>query len=115
MEGLASGPSMAKRWDSRLKHCRMIIPVGFGSPLYRFMISNLILNFSPKRIVLGGGVPQHSGLIEKVRVYVQLQINGYVRSPKILEQIDQLIVSPALGNQAGVMGAIALAKSLPGM
>jgi fructokinase len=73
------------------------------------MVSNLLLNFSPRRIILGGGVPQHIGLIDKVRKNVQKQINGYVKSPQVLENIDRLIVPPALGNQAGVMGAIALA------
>jgi fructokinase len=44
-----------------------------------------------------------------VRLNVKKQINGYVRSQKVIEQIDQFIVPPALGNRAGVMGAIALA------
>jgi fructokinase len=37
-------------------------------------------------------------------------LNGYVQSPQILESMDQYIVPPALGNQAGVLGAIALAQ-----
>ena len=74
-----------------------------------FLISNLMLNFSPKRVVLGGGVPQHTGFIPKVRKLVQQQLNGYIQSPKVTETIEGLIVPPALGNQAGVMGAIALA------
>jgi fructokinase len=110
LEGLATGPSMAKRWGQPAETLPDDHPGWDLEAKYLgYMISNLILNFSPKRIVLGGGVPQHAGLIDKVRKNVQQQINGYVRSPKVLEQIDQLIVPPALGNQAGVMGAIALA------
>jgi fructokinase len=45
---------------------------------------------------------------------VQRQLNAYVRSPKILDQIDEFIVPPALGSRAGVLGAIALAKALSG-
>jgi predicted NBD/HSP70 family sugar kinase len=52
------------------------------------LISNLVLNFSPKRIVLGGGVPQHTGLIEKIRADVERQLNANVRSPKVLDHID---------------------------
>lgn len=115
MEGLASGPSMANRWGQPAETLPNDHPGWDLEARYiAYMISNLILNFSPKRVVLGGGVPQHFGLIEMVRTYVQQQINGYVRSPKVLENIDQLIVSPALGNRAGVMGAIALAISLTG-
>jgi fructokinase len=39
-------------------------------------------------------------------------LNGYVQSPAILEQIDRYIVPPGLGNQAGVLGAIALGQQL---
>jgi fructokinase len=45
---------------------------------------------------------------------VQQQLSGYIQSPKITEHIDELIVPPAMGSQAGVMGAIALAKSIGG-
>jgi fructokinase len=110
MEGLASGPAMAARWGQAAETLPDNHPAWELEAKYlAYMISNLILNFSPKRVVLGGGVPQHAGLIEKIRINVQEQINGYVRSPKILEHIDDYIVPPALGNRAGVMGAIALA------
>jgi fructokinase len=110
MEGLASGPAMAARWGKPAETLSDDHPGWDLEAKYlAYMISNLILNFSPQCIVLGGGVPQHNGLIEKIRSNVKQQINGYVRSPRVLEQIDRYIVPPALGNRAGVMGAIALA------
>jgi fructokinase len=36
-------------------------------------------------------------------------LNGYIQLPVILERIDEYIVPPALGDRAGVLGAIALA------
>ncbi len=115
MEGLASGPAMAKRWGQPAETLPDDHPGWDLEAWYLgYMISNLIFNFSPKRIVLGGGVPQHSGLIEKVRKNIQQQLNGYIRSPKILEKIDELIIPPTLGSQAGVMGAIALAIAQTG-
>ena len=36
-------------------------------------------------------------------------INGYVQSPTLLAGIDSYIVPPGLGNQAGLLGAVALA------
>jgi fructokinase len=112
MEGLASGPSMAKRWGQPAETLPDDHPGWDLEAKYiGFLISNLLLNFSPKRVILGGGVPQHAGFIPKVRKLVQQQLNGYIQSPKVTETIDELIVPPALGSQAGVMGAIALART----
>jgi hypothetical protein len=41
-------------------------------------------------------------------------LNGYVQSPKVVQGIDRYIVPPALGNRAGVLGAIALAMDCLG-
>ncbi|BCY16781.1 fructokinase [Leptolinea sp. HRD-7] len=112
LEGLASGPSMAKRWGQPAETLPDDHPGWDLEAKYiGFLISNLLLNFSPKRIVLGGGVPQHTGFIPKVRKLVQQQLNGYIQSTRVTETIEDLIVSPTLGSQAGVMGAIALAKT----
>jgi len=46
-----------------------------------------------------------------LRRQVQALLNGYVRSPVILDGIDRYIVPPGLGNRAGVLGAIALAQA----
>jgi fructokinase len=73
---------------------------------------NYILTLSPKKIILGGGVMQREFLFPKVRNRVRDLLNGYVSSKIVLEQIDQYILPPALGNQAGSMGAIALAMQL---
>jgi fructokinase len=55
---------------------------------------------------------QREFLFPKVRNRVRELLNGYVSSKAVLEQIDQYIVPPGLGNQAGSMGAIALAMQL---
>ena len=72
-------------------------------------VVNLICTLSPQRIVLGGGVMTQPQLFPLIRGEVQHLLNGYVQAPAILEQIDQYIVPPALGSQAGIAGAIALA------
>lgn len=51
-------------------------------------------------------------LLPMVRRNVQQLLNGYISVPAILEQIDQYIVPGRLGNRAGVLGAIALAKEM---
>jgi fructokinase len=39
-------------------------------------------------------------------------LNGYVENESLLKNIDGYIVPPALGNQSGSLGAIALAQML---
>jgi fructokinase len=73
-------------------------------------LNNTICSLSPKRIVLGGGVMGHSGLISLVQQKVLKLLNNYIHSPAIIEHIDQYIVLPSLGNRSGVLGAIALAR-----
>jgi fructokinase len=55
---------------------------------------------------------QREFLFPKVRNKVLELLNGYVSSKSLLENIDEYIVSPGLGNQSGSMGAIALAMQL---
>ena len=43
-----------------------------------------------------------------VRKEVQRLLNGYVSHKMILENIDEYIVPPALGEDPGIMGAIKL-------
>jgi fructokinase len=47
-----------------------------------------------------------------IRARVQALLNGYIVHEAILTRIDDYIVPPALGGQAGVLGAVALARDL---
>ncbi len=112
-EGLASGPAIQKR----LGATGATVPE--GDPFWNIeadyiasALMNYILTLSPKKIILGGGVMQREFLFPKVRNRVRELLNGYVSSKVLLEQIDQYIVPPGLGNQSGSMGAIALAMQL---
>ncbi len=72
--------------------------------------ADFVCTLSPQRIVVGGGVMKQAQLFPRVRAQVQKLLNGYVHSPEILERIDNYIVPPALGDRAGVLGALALAE-----
>ena len=110
-EGLASGPAMSKRWGQPAETLPDDHPAwNVEAHHIALALANLILNYSPRRIVLGGGVMQHEGLFPLVRGKAQRFLNGYVHSPQILESIDQYIIPPGLGHQSGVLGAIALAR-----
>ena len=49
-----------------------------------------------------------------IRTKLQAVLNGYIVSPALDEGIDNYIVPPLLGDDAGVCGAIALAQQAIG-
>ncbi len=110
LEGLASGPAIARRWGQPAETLPPDHPAWELEANYiALALANLMYSFSPKRIVLGGGVMNKPGLHEAVRRKVQQWTNGYLQSRAILESIEAYIVLPALGNRSGVLGAIAMA------
>ena len=50
-------------------------------------------------------------LFPRIRAQVLALLNGYIQAPEILERITDYVVPPALGGDAGVLGAIALAAT----
>ena len=111
-EGLASGPAIEKR----LGLTGAFIPEDdsyweIEADYIASALMNFILILSPKKIILGGGVMQREFLFPKIRRRVRELLNGYVSSKSVLENIEKYIVPPALGNQSGSLGAIALAMS----
>jgi fructokinase len=111
LEGLAAGPALEERWGQRGEMLPADHPAWLLEADYlAFGLVNIICILSPQRIVLGGGVMQQPQLLPLVRRRVQELLNGYLPVPAILDQIDDYIVPPGLGNRAGVLGAIALAQ-----
>lgn len=110
LEGLAAGPAIQYRWHTPSES----LPAGhpawdLEAEYIAQALQSFVLTLSPQRIILGGGVMNHPGLIKKVRVLTRAKLNHYVDSPAIEDAIDQYIVPPQLGNRAGVLGAVALA------
>lgn len=113
LEGLASGFSMSKRWGQEPETLPEDHPGwDLEAEYIALAVVNLIYAYSPKRIILGGGVSQHSGLHQEVRNKVPGFLNGYVQSAMLLERMDEYIQPPALGNRSGGLGAIAMARAL---
>jgi len=113
LEGLASGASMAARWRTNPEKLPNNHPAwNLEEDYLAQMCLNLTLMFSPQRIILGGGVPQHDGLLAIIRPKFQSLLNKYLVSPLFSGKIDSYIVPPMLGHHAGIFGAIALAHTL---
>lgn len=113
-EGLATGPSLEARWKMKPETIPADHPAWDLEAYYiARALHSVITILSPQRIILGGGVMQQEFLMPKIRSLVQESLNGYVASETIVKEIDQYIVSPGLGKQAGVLGSLALAICPP--
>lgn len=110
LEGLASGPAIEKRWGTSAKqlgedHQAWQLQADYLS----LAVVNLVCTLSPQRVILGGGVMHQQFLLPMIRERTLKLLNNYVQSPAILDHIDSFIVTPGLGDKAGILGSLALA------
>ena len=109
-EGLAAGPAIEERWGERGETLPPDHPAWALEAQYlAYGLVNIILVAAPQRLIMGGGVMSQAALFPAISGKVQELLNGYLRVPEVMAEIDGYIVPPALGNRAGVLGAIALA------
>lgn len=108
-EGLASGKALHERLGKPAE------TIAADHPAWQLEIdyigqalANIILVLSPRIIILGGGVMNNIFLFTGIRKKVREILNNYVQTREIMENIDQYIVPPQLGGDAGVLGSIAL-------
>ena len=114
-EGMAAGPAIEARWQTKGQELTSDHPAWELEAHYiALALRSVICMMSPQRIILGGGVMDQPQLFPLVRQKTVKSLNGYVQSPAIVNNIDRYIVPPALGNQAGVLGAIALGMQTVG-
>jgi len=112
LEGLASGPAMAARWGAPAESLDETHPAWTLEARYLALaLHNVVCTLSPQRIVVGGGVMAQPALLPLVRHELTKLLNGYVQTPDILQRIDEYVATPALGDRAGVAGALVLAAA----
>ena len=107
LEGMAAGPAIEKRLG--VKGQNLLADDSFWQ-IEAFYLAqcayNTTLMFSPDRIIFGGGVMKQEHMKKKVQdKFVEL-INGYVEIPPI----DSYIITPELGDNAGIIRGLALAR-----
>lgn len=111
LEGLATGPSLKKRWE--VNSALDLPPDHPGWDLEAYYLSQALANYtlilSPQRIIIGGGVMRQQHLLPKIRQQMVKWINGYVENPT-LSDLDNYVVAPALSENTGVCGGIALGQ-----
>jgi fructokinase len=112
LEGLSAGPAIQKRFGRPAKDLPDDDPFWPLEAHYLALaVEAFILMYSPRKIILGGGIMQRPFLFDMIRPEVRGLLNGYVQSPVLLDHMDEYIVPPGLGTQSGILGAIALAAS----
>ena len=110
-EGLAAGPALQGRWGQPAANLAPDHPAWQLEAHYLALaLAGFICTLSPQRIVMGGGVMQQTHLLPLIHEQVREELNGYVQTAEILEEIERYIVLPELETRAGILGALALAQ-----
>nr|WP_144096868.1 ROK family protein [Croceicoccus sediminis] len=109
-EGLLSGPALLERLPVHPGELAADDPAWcpVASDLAE-LLAQLILTFSPQRILVGGGVTNRQPhLLDKARACIPEILAGYLTDIDTA-RLDDMIRAPALGDRAGPAGALALA------
>lgn len=108
-EGLASGPALEQRWGQPAATLPPDHPAWDLQAHYLALaVVNYVLTLAPQKIILGGGVMHTTHLWPRLRAAVRTLLNGYLPAGRF--DPDAALVPPALGDRAGVLGALALAE-----
>jgi fructokinase len=111
-EGLASGRAIEARWGRPAASLDGDQAVWALEARYLALgLVSVMCVLSPERIVMGGGVAHHDGLLTLVQRDVLTLMNGYLEASAVSDDIADYITLPGLGLRAGVLGAIALAET----
>lgn len=111
VEGMAAGPAIEERWGAKGIELADKQEVWELEAYYLAQaLMQYILIVSPKKIIMGGGVMKQAQIFSLVQEEVKRLLNGYVAVPQITDHINEYIVPPALGDDAGITGALMLAK-----
>lgn len=105
LEGLASGVAIKARWGTGLETPEQVALI---ADYIGQLCTALVLLHMPDRLILGGGVMHAPGLLGAVRAATARRLNGYVTA--LAGNLADYIVAPALGDDAGLIGALALAQ-----
>jgi fructokinase len=111
LEGLASGEALRARWGRPGEENGNEQVWELEAEYLALGLVNVICTLSPERIVLGGGVMKQPQLLPLVRTQVSELLAGYFRAHELEGDLDDYVVAPALGDRAGVLGSLELARS----
>jgi len=109
LEGMASGPAMADRWGTSGEDLTDLRAWELEATYLAQLCRTFTYSAAPSVIVFGGGVSQREGFIDAIRTATTQAINNYAVVPLNMESYIQ---AASLGQEAGLIGAGLLARSL---
>lgn len=112
LEGLIAGPAIKKRWNGARASSLADDPAAMDllSGYLAQALATYIMCLSPQKIIIGGGVADHTPIIELARPKAAKLINGYLSTPE-LGNLDNYIVGNSLDGKQGIMGCLVLLAS----
>jgi fructokinase len=111
LEGLASGPAIIDRWGITLSEMPAGHPAfALQAEYLAHLAVTIILTHMPERIIFGGSVMKAPGLMERLRAATRILLAGYLSGSPAGGDLVDYLVPPALGDHAGVTGALAMAE-----
>lgn len=107
LEGLANGPSVEQRYGIKAQDLE---PNHKIWKIISYYIAQALVNYSlilrPEKIILGGGIMKQDHILEMIKKEFMILLKDYIEVPSM----DQYIVRPALGDNAGIIGGLILAR-----
>ena len=112
LEGLASGQAIRLRFGASETLPSTHQAWGLEASYLGRALATMAMILSPQRIIIGGGVMHRSHLLPRIREACAQALHGYLPRLKTTSDYEAYIVAPALGDQAGVIGALCLAETV---
>ena len=109
LEGLIAGPGVRKRWDGKSAGDMADDPEAMDL-LAGYLAQALMtytLCYAPQKIIIGGGVADHTPIVPLARKKCAEILNGYIVTTEV-NDINNYIVNNSLEGKQGVMGCLAL-------
>jgi fructokinase len=110
LEGLASGAAIEARCNQRAEHVASDNIVWQQVAHYLAVgLFNIFLTTTPERIIIGGGILQHQGLLAVINQEFLACNSGYIENP-LVNAPGLYITAPRFGSDSGIYGALLLAQ-----
>ena len=102
---------MAKRWGG--KSAGKLADDDFAMDLLGGYLGQALMDFilcyAPKKVIIGGGVADHTPIVQVARKKVAEYLNGYLVTPE-MDDLDSYIVNNSLEGNQGILGGLELAR-----